>query len=137
MALAEDDLDLIKSWVEQTRIKWGVDGEYRGGLGLPAHNENTWQAGLSRMLLGYAMSPKQLFEGILPYGDPLPVYRACDLLLVPHALRFARVRMHLHRQRSTRREDLRENGGLLSGEVVGQIFGRASRLAFVNHRVYR
>ena len=63
--------------------------------------------------------------------------RACDLLLVPHALRFARVRMHLHGQRSTRREDLRENGGLLSSEVVGQIFGRASRLAFVNHRVYR
>ena len=45
--------------------------------------------------------------------------------------------MHLHGQRSTRREDLRENGGLLSSEVVGQIFGRASRLAFVNHRVYR
>ena len=63
--------------------------------------------------------------------------RACDLLLVPHALRIASVRMHLHGQWSTRGEDLREDGGLFSGEVIGESFGRVSGVVFVNRCIHR
>lgn len=68
--LAEDDLDLIRGWVKETRIRWGVDAESRKALGLPEFSENTWRAGLERMLLGYALPGRdgQIFQGILPYG---------------------------------------------------------------------
>jgi exodeoxyribonuclease V gamma subunit len=38
----------------------------RAALGLPAEPANTWQAGLARLFLGYAMPPEEIF-----YGDTL------------------------------------------------------------------
>jgi exodeoxyribonuclease V gamma subunit len=67
--LSEADLELIHRWVQETGIRWGVDGESRGRLGLPEFEENTWRAGIARMLLGYAMPDQdgRMFKGILPY----------------------------------------------------------------------
>jgi exodeoxyribonuclease V gamma subunit len=69
--LAEEDLELIRHWIEEVRIRWGRDQQQRAGLGLPAWSENTWRHGLDRLLVGYAMAGNgdKLFEGILPYGD--------------------------------------------------------------------
>ncbi len=69
-ALAEADLGLIHRWVADTRIRWGMDGGSKKGLGLPEYPENTWRAGLDRMLLGYALPAQEekMFAGILPYG---------------------------------------------------------------------
>jgi exodeoxyribonuclease V gamma subunit len=63
------DLDLIRKWVTDTRIRWGIDGENRRRLDLPATMENTWKAGLERLLLGYAMpgQGENMFNGVLPY----------------------------------------------------------------------
>jgi exodeoxyribonuclease V gamma subunit len=68
-SLIEDDLIPIRRWIRDTRIRWGVDGEGRKALGLPGYPENTWAAGLERMLLGYALPRREdrLFLGILPY----------------------------------------------------------------------
>lgn len=70
-SLAEEDLELTQRWVRNTRIHWGVDRESRKDLGLPAIAENTWRAGLDRMLLGYAMpgQGKKMFKDILPYDE--------------------------------------------------------------------
>jgi exodeoxyribonuclease V gamma subunit len=70
-ALKEDDLELIRHWVAEVRIRWGQDDQQRAGLGLPAWSENTWRHGLDRLLLGYAMAGtgEGLFKGILPYDD--------------------------------------------------------------------
>ena len=67
--LSEADLELIHGWVRETGIRWGIDGESRSELGLPGFQENTWRAGMERMLLGYAMPDQdgQMFMGILPY----------------------------------------------------------------------
>ena len=67
--LLEADLDLIRRWVRETRIRWGIDRQSRGQLGLPALAENTWEAGLDRLMLGYAMpgGDENMFGGILPY----------------------------------------------------------------------
>ena len=62
------DVDLIDRWIRETRIRWGRSGQDKEKLGLPPFNENSWQAGLDRLLLGYAMEGDQLFNGILPYG---------------------------------------------------------------------
>ena len=68
--LSEGDLELVRLWITKTRIRWGKDAASRSQDGLPACGENTWEAGLERLLLGYAMPGDEgaLFEGVLPYG---------------------------------------------------------------------
>ncbi len=70
--LSEDELQLIQHWVRKTRIRWGADADYRKKLGLPGFQQNTWRAGLERLLLGYALPAEQRLlygEGIVPYDD--------------------------------------------------------------------
>ncbi len=69
--LSLDDLDLIRQWVHETRICWGIDGAFKERFALPASDNNTWQAGFDRLFLGYALPAEEqaLFEGILPYDD--------------------------------------------------------------------
>jgi exodeoxyribonuclease V gamma subunit len=67
--LSETDLDTLRVWVRQTNIRWGQDAQQREGLGLPGLAENTWQQGLDRLLLGYAMAGggERMFQGMLPF----------------------------------------------------------------------
>ena len=67
--LTESDLKIIERWIRDTSIRWGIDKDSRLRAGLPGYSENTWRAGLERLLLGYAMPGENshLFEGILPY----------------------------------------------------------------------
>ena len=70
-ALDDRELELVRGWIEETRIRWGADEGHRSSLGLPSYRDNSWRAGLDRLLLGYAM-PEQgdrLFHGILPYDE--------------------------------------------------------------------
>lgn len=64
-------LDTARAWLEETRIRWGIDGADRGRRGLPPFEENSWRAGLRRLLLGYALpgDGRRLFGGLLPYPD--------------------------------------------------------------------
>jgi exodeoxyribonuclease V gamma subunit len=67
----EADLELVRHWVEEVRIRWGQDQQQRAALGLPAWPENTWRHGLDRLLLGYAMAAhgEKLFRDVLPFDD--------------------------------------------------------------------
>ena len=67
--LNEKEVERIHTWVQGTRIRWGIDQKHRNRLGLPSCSENTWSAGLDRLLLGYAMPGKEVqqFRDILPY----------------------------------------------------------------------
>lgn len=66
--LAEDDLELIRYWLQENRVRWGISGRHKQEYGLPELNENTWQAALDRLLMGYAVGCEDDFvEGILPY----------------------------------------------------------------------
>ncbi|OQX18575.1 MAG: exodeoxyribonuclease V subunit gamma [Desulfobacteraceae bacterium IS3] len=68
--LSDADLERIRTWIKETGIRWGIDSQNRKNLGLPELSENTWKAGLDRLLLGYAMPEheEKLFEDILPYS---------------------------------------------------------------------
>ena len=68
--LEDTDLDIIRRWVDQSGIRWGLDAEHQKLFGVPELNGNTWIFGLRRMLLGYAM-PEELgvHRGILPYDS--------------------------------------------------------------------
>ncbi len=69
--LVEDDLTLVHRWVRETGIRWGIDSASRAALDLPALGENTWRAGLERLLLGYALpgENRRLLGDILPYDE--------------------------------------------------------------------
>ncbi|MCC5796650.1 MAG: exodeoxyribonuclease V subunit gamma [Methylophaga sp.] len=69
--LDHQDLDIIRDWLRQTHIRWGLDAGDKQALGMPALDANTWRAGLDRLLLGYALPPTQeeqwqLFNQQLP-----------------------------------------------------------------------
>jgi exodeoxyribonuclease V gamma subunit len=67
--LIEADLEIIRVWIAETGIRWGIDAQSRGKLGLPPFPQNSWEAGLERLLLGYAMAGhgEVMFREILPY----------------------------------------------------------------------
>jgi exodeoxyribonuclease V gamma subunit len=67
--LDDEGLDRIRRWVEETRVRWGIDEQDRLRLGLPGYRDHSWRAGLDRLLLGYAMPEEVgcLFNGKLPY----------------------------------------------------------------------
>lgn len=54
-ALSEDDLDRISDWVASVVVRWGLDGEHRGDYQLAGLSQNTWAAGVDRILVGAAV----------------------------------------------------------------------------------
>jgi exodeoxyribonuclease V gamma subunit len=67
----DEDLSLIRDWISDTAIRWGIDGDARERMDLPGLDANTWRHGLNRLLLGYATegTGNNLFDGILPHDE--------------------------------------------------------------------
>ncbi len=62
--LAPGDIPLVARWLEDARVRWGLHSAQRESLGLgEAGEQNTWDFGLQRLLLGYAIGEGHL-EGI-------------------------------------------------------------------------
>ncbi len=66
--LDETALESITQWLRLAGVRWGRDGESKAAFGLPPDAANTWQAGLQRLLLGYAMpgGSDDLWRDVLP-----------------------------------------------------------------------
>ena len=66
----DDDLAQLALWVDQAGIRWGLDAPHRGSYGLDI-GDNTWRAGLSRVLLGVTMAEDEnrFLESALPVDD--------------------------------------------------------------------
>jgi exodeoxyribonuclease V gamma subunit len=66
--IAADEPGRIREWLADARVRWGIDGEHRSALGFPAYADFSWQAGLDRLFLGYALAPDndRLFKGTMP-----------------------------------------------------------------------
>ncbi len=69
--IGAEELPMLRRWINETRIRWGFDGEGKSKLSLPQADENTWKTGLRRMFLGFAMPGNEdtTFDGILPYDS--------------------------------------------------------------------
>ena len=65
----EDELVNIRTWLADCNVRWGFDADHRADLGFPRYADFSWQAGLDRLFLGYAMAPddNSAFSRILPY----------------------------------------------------------------------
>ncbi|RYP88623.1 exodeoxyribonuclease V subunit gamma [Nocardioides guangzhouensis] len=55
-ALDDDDLAQVAQWVDQAGIRWGLDADGRADYRLERFGQNTWRAGLDRVLVGVAMA---------------------------------------------------------------------------------
>ncbi len=68
--LTESDLELVKHWVQATQVRWGKSAQHKHDLGLPAASQNTWQAALERLLMGYGVgSDAEFVDDVLPFID--------------------------------------------------------------------
>ncbi len=68
LELSRGDLDNLQRWVTGAGIRWGLSGTQRSASGLPDFAEGSWQAGISRLLMGYGVDSDRFVEGILPYS---------------------------------------------------------------------
>jgi exodeoxyribonuclease V gamma subunit len=65
----ETGLPTLRRWIEEAGIRWGLDGEQKRSLELPALEQNSWRFGLRRMLLGYAVGDGEALDDIAPYAE--------------------------------------------------------------------
>lgn len=69
--LEKKDLKNIRTAVEESGIKWGIDKRFRESRNFPPFEQNSWKFGIERMILGYSMPGKGIdsFGGVLPYDE--------------------------------------------------------------------
>ncbi|WP_266167866.1 exodeoxyribonuclease V subunit gamma [Dyella subtropica] len=65
----EAGLPTLRRWIEGAGIRWGLDGSQKQSLGLPPQAQNSWQFGLRRLLLGYAVGHGDTWQAMAPYGE--------------------------------------------------------------------
>lgn len=53
---SDDDLARMTRWVAEAGVRWGIDATQRAAYAMEGFGQNTWRAGLDRLLLGVAMS---------------------------------------------------------------------------------
>lgn len=66
----ESGLHHLRQWINESGIRWGIDDHHVREWDLPATGQHTWQFGIRRMLLGYAMdSSAGQWQSLLPYDE--------------------------------------------------------------------
>ena len=65
----DEALERIGDWVRRSGVRWGLDAEARTPYHLDTTAQNTWRAGLDRLLLGTAMDE----DGLRTVGLVLPL----------------------------------------------------------------
>lgn len=67
--LEEADLLQMQGWIREASIRWGLDSGDASRFSLDQMPANTWQHGVERMLLGFAMASDEPVADILPYRE--------------------------------------------------------------------
>ncbi|HET7477467.1 MAG TPA: exodeoxyribonuclease V subunit gamma [Dermatophilaceae bacterium] len=66
----DDDLTTMAGWAGQAGVRWGLNESLRTAYRLQGFPQNTWRAGLDRLLVGVAMSEGEALVGeVLPLDD--------------------------------------------------------------------
>ncbi|MGY1839117.1 MULTISPECIES: exodeoxyribonuclease V subunit gamma [unclassified Modestobacter] len=67
----DDELERIRDWAARSGVRWGIDPATRHPFGLDSIAQNTWQAGLDRVLLGVTTSEDEpvWLDRALPLDD--------------------------------------------------------------------
>jgi exodeoxyribonuclease V gamma subunit len=82
--LDDDDLDRLRELAVGSGVRWGLDAAHRRPFKLEAFGQNTWSAGLDRLLLGVAMPGDAWLGTALPAavepGDTVRVGRLTEFV---------------------------------------------------------
>jgi len=70
--LGDTDLKTLHGWIAESGMRWGIDAAHRKQLGLPESDRNTFNDGMHRLFLGYALpsGSDTPFCNRLPTGNP-------------------------------------------------------------------
>ncbi len=101
----EEEFLQAKRWVEDAGIRWGLNEETATEFDLPKTKQNTWQFGIQRMLLGYAMPDS---AGLLATSElPLAPYNEVQGLGAELAGKLAHFidKVSVYRQRLAKTQD--------------------------------
>lgn len=97
-AIDEADLPILQRWLTGAGVRWGLSAAHRENFSVPQGlSQNTWDFGLQRMLLGYAMGDSDAFAGIQPYDE----VGGLDAALIGPFTQFLDALQALHQQLST------------------------------------
>ncbi len=66
--LTDDELGMIRQWLDRAGVRWGRDAQSRQEQHLPAFEQNSWAFGIKRLILGYSFS-----DNAPIYQDNLPL----------------------------------------------------------------
>ncbi|MCX7898233.1 MAG: exodeoxyribonuclease V subunit gamma [Rhodocyclaceae bacterium] len=109
-AIQADEIPLLRVWVAEAGVRWGLDGAHRERRDLPVEEMHTWRFGMMRCLLAIALSDDSPpYRGVSPlagvegqraellgrfldylealraaalaWQDPAPPHLLCDRLL--------------------------------------------------------
>lgn len=112
--ISTDELISIREWLYKSGVRWGLDASHRVELGFPEYDNYSWQAGLDRLFMGYALTPDGIstFNNILPY----PAIEGRQAIPLGKLAEFIR---DLHRIHSSfaQRQTLQQWAALLSKTV--------------------
>ncbi len=61
--LSDGDLDLLRQWIAESGVRWGINAENREELCGVGFEEYSWEQGLDRLLLGYAVLRDEAEQG--------------------------------------------------------------------------
>ncbi|MDD1609020.1 MAG: exodeoxyribonuclease V subunit gamma, partial [Methylococcaceae bacterium] len=142
--LSETDLDLIRHWINTTSVRWGKSAQHKKALGLPELSENTWQAMLDRLLMGYAVgSDADFVDGVLPYKEiegaaALALGGLCDFMALlfkaSQELKQAKTLKNWHNQLSYYADQLLVNVDPIDLQQLKELLGELSAdVASVHH----
>src|SRR5690606_14351207 len=71
--LAEEDIAILRDWIQDANVRWSLDADHRRGLGLPLDASlaqmHTRVFGMRRMLLGYAIGESGEGNGVVAHVD--------------------------------------------------------------------
>lgn len=66
-------LERIREWIRTAGIRWGVDAKHREECELPSSSRHTFDDGLQRLYLGYALPSANADDArFMPFDDRLP-----------------------------------------------------------------
>ena len=93
----ESQLSTLQRWLTGAGVRWGLSAEHREHFSVPQGlAQNTWNFGLQRMLLGYAMGASEAFAEIEPYDE----IGGLDAAIIGPFMQFLDALQSLHEQLS-------------------------------------
>lgn len=82
--ITQDDRSLIKIWIENTNIKFGIDEAHLAELHVREDFTNTWLWGLKRLLLGYSFDEAIDVDNVIAF----PYIQGGDAIILGHLADF-------------------------------------------------